>query len=68
VADPDTLAALLERLADDELAEMATRGARYAARLKGSASSADRAWSSVFAYLTAAADVALLRRSTRTKV
>jgi hypothetical protein len=68
VAEPDTLATLLERLGDDELAEVAKRGSRYAERLAHSQSSADRAWSALFAYLATSADVALLRRSTGASV
>jgi hypothetical protein len=68
VGEPDTLAALLERLSDEELGEIARKGGRHAERLARSASSADRAWSAVFAFMAAAADVALLRRSTHTKV
>jgi hypothetical protein len=67
-ASPDTLAALLERLSDDELAHIAKTGSRHAERLANSASSADRAWSAVFAFMAASADVARLRRSTGTKV
>jgi cob(I)alamin adenosyltransferase len=68
VADPDTLAGLLERLSDAELADIARTGSRHAERLAHSASSADRAWAGVFAYLATSADVALLRRSTGAKV
>jgi hypothetical protein len=68
VASPDTLAALLERLGDEELAHISKKGSRHAERLARSDNSADRAWSAVFAFLATSADVAALRRSTGAKV
>jgi hypothetical protein len=65
---PDTLADLLERLSDDELAQITKTGTRHAERLARNANSADHAWAAVFAYLATSAEVALVRRSTGTKV
>ena len=68
MTQPDTLAGLLECLSDEELAHIGKTGSRHAERLARSTSSADRAWSAVFVYLAASADVALLRRSTGASV
>jgi hypothetical protein len=60
----DTLPALLAGLTDQELAQSAAAFGRRADRLAASRSPEDRAWASIFGYLAAASDVALLSRQT----
>lgn len=60
----DTLPALLAGLTDAELAQSAAAFGRRAERLAASESTEEKAWASIFAYLAAASEVALLRRRT----